>query len=729
MKFMASNLFNSNGLGDLGASLSNGIGTDPSTGLPYELGGLARYLGVGFIQSHDEGPPRSNNLAYAWLLTRPGRPLVYYDGNNIAPNDWSHFPRPGRYNALGNGDDTLLRLLDVRKRFARGTLVNRWVSQNLYIYERQVNGHALLLVGLNSRGDLTPLTATVQTAFPPGTVLIDYSGQQPPVMVGSNGSVTITVPPNSTPTNDNNAYGYVLYAPRTPQPLAGVPPVQFFDAQNQPVAFETIPTPGGTYASGRSFEAATLTPGVYTLRVRTDVTGASAFVKFDSGIALPGYTPLQNTPEGLTDGYIPMNRISDGHFVLTGLDFRGLPAGLHVARVRVFANTAGRPSLFSEFITFFYLRPLEGAIRVDGDLSDLGTPLATQTRTPSSNLNRLDALYVRNDHKNLYIGIAGRVDPAENLTNGVALFLDTDPGQGTGPRALEVLNDDSGPAPRLLSNQRITAPSGFGAEFAVGVFRHKGLHSASEAPFVGDFALPPLVGAEAGAYQIDPTRLNWLSPIPARIVWRPRNNPSDPATGLEIAIPLNALYTSRKANRPLGLFAVLLNTGEIDSIFSAYDSRRGTLGARPPATSWLSNQFLPPQPNIVNNPGAVPVTIQTVATYSLQRMPEVSTPYRIRLSPIRRDPATGEYRTRGRVVNISGQTLQGPIALGMRLPSGVQLVNRTGESLFEQGFVYLLLSESDLPPAGVLEFELRFQTANPRLLPPKMALYAGVGAL
>ncbi len=731
MKFMASNLFNSDGFGSLGNSLSNSIGTDPSTGLPYELGGLARYLGVGFIQSHDEEPPRSNNLAYAWLLTRPGRPKVYYDGNNIAPDDWSHFPRPGRFNALGNGDDTLLRVLDVRKRFARGTLVNRWVSQNLYIYERQVNGHALLLMGLNNRGDLTPLTATVQTAFAPGTVLIDYSGQRPPVTVGAGGAVTITVPPNSTATNSNNAYGYVLYAPRTPAPLPNVPPVQFLDAQGNPLEFETIPTPGGTYAEGRSFNAVTLlTEGHYTLHVRTDVMGARAFVKFNNGISLPGYTPLQNTPEGLADGFIPMNRITDGHFELSGLDFSSLPAGLHLVQVRVFMNTPPeRPRLFSEFTTFFYLRRAEGRIAVDGDLSDLGEPIAVQTRSPSSNLNRLDALYVRNDHRNLYIGLAGRVDTAENRTFGVAVFLDRDHGTGAGIRTLEVLDDDSGPATRLLSNHRITAPAGFGAEFGIGVFRHSALHSAPEAPFVGDFALPPVVGAFAGAYRLDPSRLNWLPAVPARIVWHPRNNPNDPPTGLEIALPLEVLYANRKASYPIGMFAVLLNTGEVDSIFSAYDSRRATFGARPPATSWLSNQFLPPQPHIVNNPGAVAVTLQTVATYSLQRMPEVSAPYRIRLNPIRRDPASGEYRTRGRVVNISGQPIHGPIALVMRLPAGVEWVNRTGESLFEQGVAYLILSESDLPSGGILEFELRFRTSNPRLLPPKMSLYAGVGAL
>ncbi len=731
MKFMASNLFNANGYGDLGASLSNPIGTDGGTGLPYELGGLARYLGVGFIQSHDEGPPASNNLAYAWLLTRPGRPKVYYDGNNIAPDDWSHFPRPGRYNALGNGDDTLLRLLDVRKRFARGTVVNRFVSSDLYLYEWQVNGNALLLVGLNDRSDV-PLTASVQTGFAPGTVLVDYSGQRPAVVVGAGGSVTITVPPNSAPGAPNNGYGYVLYAPQTPRPLAGERVIRLFDPQGNPIPFDTIPTPGGQYASGRSFEAATITlpaQNPLTIVARTDSSGVQAYLKLDNGISVAGRTPLQNTPEGLTDGFVPMDWVANGQFELWGVDLSGLPAGLHVLRVRVFADTGSRPPLFNEFITFFYLKRAERGVVVDGNLQEYGEPLAVQTRTPSSNLNRLDALYVRNDHRYLYIGIAGRVDTAENLANGVALFIDTDYGAGTGIRTLEVLNDDSGPATRLLSNQRITAPTGFGAEFAVGVFRHSGLHSAPEAPFAGDAVVPPVVGAQAGFYRLDVDRLNWLPAEPARIACQPRLNPTDPPTGWEIALPLEALYRDRKPSRPIGLFAVLLNTGESGAIFSAYDSRRGTLGPRPPATSWLSNQFLPPQPNIVNDPGAVPITLQAVATYSLQAMPRVPTPHRIILGAMRYDPRVGAYRVRGRVVNASDQPIPAPVALWMRLPNGVELLNRTGNSLLEAGAAYLILREDDLPPGGVAEFELRFRASSPRGLPPKLELRAGLGAL
>lgn len=730
MHFTLKNLFNSNGLGDLGATLSNPLGADPATGLPYELGGLARYLGVGFVQSHDDGPPRSNNLAHAWLLTRPGRSKIYYDGNNSDPNDWSHFPRPGRYNALGNGDDSLLRLLDVRRRFARGTLVNRWVSSDLYIYERQVDGHSLLLIGLNDRGDLTALTATVQTNFPLGTVLIDYSGQRPPVTVGADRRVTITVPPNSAPGNDNNAYGYVLYAPRTPQPVAGERVVRLYNAiTGAEYSFQTVSTPGGIYATGRSFEAATVWGDSLTVRVRTDTTGVRAYAKFNNGMSMGSLQPLSDTPEGLTDGFIPMTRLADGYFTLNRVDISHLPQGLHLIQIRVFSETGTRPGLFTDFYAFFYLRRSEQHIAVDGDHSDLGTPIAMQTRTPSSNLNRLDALYVHNDHKNLYIGLAGHVNTAENQLFGVAIYLDVDYGMGTGLTQLNLLNDDSGPATRLISNRKLTPPTGFGAEFAVGVFRHKGLHSAPESGFVGDAVLPPLVGAEAGAYRINLEQLNWLEGMPARIVWRPRNMPTDPPTGLEIALPLEVLFAGRKASQPIGLFATLLTTGETGAILSAYDLRRATLGARPTTNSFLTNQFLPPQPHIVNNLGTAAVSLQAVATYTLQEMPALQAGYRLHLDPMRYDPRVNAYRLRGRVVNISGQPIGGPIAIATSLPNGVEWLNRTGESLFRQDVAYQILTEGDLPSGGVLTFEMLLRSSKPLVRPPKLEMRAGTGAI
>jgi glycosidase len=731
MKFMTANLFNANGFGNLGASLSNGYGLDSSTGLPYELGGLAAHVGVGFVQSHDDGPPRSNNLAYAWLLTRPGRPKVYYDGNNIQPDNWSHFPKPGRYDSLGAGGNATLHMLDVRSRFARGNLVNRWVSNDLYIYERQVDGKGLLLVGLNDRGDLTSLSATVQTAFSPGTALIDYSGQRPPVTVATNGTVSIIVPPNSAPGNNNNAHGYVFYAPATPQPLQNERVIQIRDLQGNPLSFQTYNLPGGTYATRRTFEAATVTEDTIHFQAQTDSTGFSAAIKLDNGLPIAGREPLQNTPEGLTDGYVLMDKIENGHFVLNGASLTQLPEGLHIVRVRVFMDTPGRPGLFSEFTAFFYLNRPDTGLNIDGSLTEYGTPLSSQTRPPSSNNNRLDALYVRNDYQYLYIGLAGRVDTAENLTNGIAMFIDVDYGAGTGVRNLNLLDDDSGPATRLLSNAQVTAPTGFGAELGIGLFRHSPLHSSPEASFTGDAIEPPFVGAQTGLYRITPGRLNRLTGEPARIAWLPRLNVNDPASGAEIAIPLNRLYApGEKAGRPIGLIAYLLNTGETGNTLPASDPRRGIWGGRTPATSWVSNQFLPPQPNIITNPNFTPVTLQTVATYSLQPASVVSSPYRIVTTrPLRYDRRINAYVMEGYVISLGTTVLPGPLFLWMRLPAGTELLNRTGISLLEQNAAYLQLTSAPLLPLSLVPFQLQFRAPNGRNLPPKMELRTGDGAL
>ncbi|MER3558500.1 MAG: hypothetical protein C4336_02810 [Armatimonadota bacterium] len=109
-------------------------------------------------------------------------------------------------------------------------------------------------------------------------------------------------------------------------------------------------------------------------------------------------------------------------------------------------------------------------------------------------------------------------------------------------------------------------------------------------------------------------------------------------------------------------------------------------------------------------------------------MPLVETSYRVRWGAMRRDPATGVYRVRGRVVN-TGAPVAGPVALVVRLPQGVELVNRTGMSLFEAGIAYTILTEGNWLPGEVLEFEWHLRASNPRFFPPKVEVRAGVGAL
>ncbi|MER3497083.1 MAG: hypothetical protein C4320_10235, partial [Armatimonadota bacterium] len=142
-------------------------------------------------------------------------------------------------------------------------------------------------------------------------------------------------------------------------------------------------------------------------------------MKLDAGTQSLSYNPLRNTPEGLTDGFVAMNG-SGGSFSAT-LDFSGQSDGLHLVRVRVFNDNGSGPGLFRDFLRWIQVRRgFGGMFRIDGDLAEFG-PNANvwQTRTPSSSANRLDGLFVSNDDQYLYIGLAGRVDAGENLTNGM----------------------------------------------------------------------------------------------------------------------------------------------------------------------------------------------------------------------------------------------------------------------------------------------------------------------
>lgn len=724
--FNLRSLFNSAGYGDIGLALSNGYGIDPATGLPYQNGGLGPNVGVGFVQSHDDGPPQANNMAHAFLLTRPGRPKVYYDGNNIQPGNWTHFPRPGRFDALGQSSDLLLRILDAKKRFARGSLVNRWVSQSLYIYERQVEGKGVLLVGLNIRGDTGgALSQTVQTSFAPGQVLVDLSGQRPNVIVASDSRVSITVPPNSDAGSQNNARGYVLYAPISPQPSGE--PIRLADPSG-PIAFAPVALPGGTYASGGTFSAASVTADRIDIEVRTDTSGATAHLKLDYGLALAGRTPASGTPEGLTDGFVTMDKVADGHFRLDGVDVSGLADGLHLLRARVFTHAPGRPPVFSDFQAFFYLRRgLPTGWALDGLLSDFGPPLTTQARNPSSNLNRLDALYVTNDDRYLYLGLAGRVDTAEGLTNGFALWMDTDPGAGTGLRDLTKPNDDSGPAPRLLSNSRITLPVNFGAEYALAVFRHSRLGTSPEDARPGAPRLPYFVGSQAGLYRVEDAVTAVLSGRESAIAYQPRANRTDPASGAEIAIPLRQIYAGGlSAGARIGFVGMLLSTGEAGTTLPASDPNRAALGGRPAPASWLSNQILPSQVNVTNDWGTAPITLPQSVAYDVRYASPVSgVVVKTRPAPIAKQPGASALEVT--VTNASGASIPGPIHLLVGVPSGVQVTNFLGTSLVPPQRPYLRVTADTLANGASASVVVRFQSSSG--FTPTFEVKSGSGVL
>lgn len=733
LKFVLDDVFNSSGFGNLGGSFSNGWGLNGATGLAYEYGGLARDNSVSFVQSHDQGPPWSNNLAHALIMGRPARPLVYYDGNNLEPYNYSQFPKPGRYDALGDGGDTILRMVQARNRGARGYVVNRWVENSLYIFERQLNGHATMLVGLNLRGDIDQ-TRTVQTTFAPGTTLRDLSGQRPDVVVAANGQVSITVPSNSAPGNTNNARGYVFYLPAPPEPLDPGRPVQFFATVDETSALgaELTPAPvempSGWNATPQSYESVTIPGDRFHLVVRTDASGASAFVKFNEGIAVGLMAPLSNTPEGLTDGFIPMTKVASGRFELRNVVVYGLPEGLHTARVRVFADSGNRPGVFQDFVAFFQVRRSR-PITVDGDLSDLGsTPLASQTRTPSSPANRLDLMFVTNDDLNLYVGLAGNVDASENLTNGIAMLLDVDPGGPNGLLNIGSLEDDSGPATRLLSNARV-ATSGIRSDFGLGVFRGSRLGSAYGLPFVGQPILPPVVGAFAGVYRLTGNSAA-LTRRRAAVAFQPRPGPfSEPKRGWECAIPLRDLFTGPPPTGPLGFLAYLLTTGESGTVLSSTDPLRGVYGGYGQPVSWVSNQILPPQSGITSDPGTNAVTFTSQARKSLQWMTPVTSGYTLTTLGTTYDAANRVYRRRMQLTNTSGAVLPGWIAVRMALPSTISLQNPTETSLAHPGQPYVIVTYGPIRAGGSVTFTLDFRAPSSAAITPTFTVLNGRGIL
>ena len=670
-------VFNSNGYGSLGNSLGNSYGLDSATGATFELGGLATDLGVSFVQSHDYGPPTSNNLAYAFTLTRPGNSIVYFDGNNMKPGDYSQFPKPGRADALGDGDSILLNSVDTRARFGRGNAVVRYRSDTLMLIERQVGGQGILLTGLNLRGDSTSLTATCQTSFPAGTVLVDQTGIMPAVTVSASGYATITVPANGDSANDNNGTGYVFYAPRAPVAVGGVALQDAASGAN--LNPTTVATPAGTYGHAGSYQATTVTGNQLNLSLSVDASASSAFVQVDNGVAPGGVTLLSGTLEGLTDGFFPLNSSGNGNFNASNVDLSSLDDGLHELRFRAFLSNGSGPGVFSDFVTFILVKrnPLQG---IDGTLTKYGQPLVTQTNTPSSQSNRLDEIFASNDDQYLYLGFAGTVDTSSNFTNGLVAFLDTSLGAGSGLTNFQNLNDDSGPAARLLSNGNVTAPSGFSAKFAISSFRQSILSSSPEAPFSGSATIAPPIGAQAGAFSINMNSLTAPTSISAKMAWLPRSSPFGAPTGLEVAIPLKSLFGSYvSAGAKIGIVGYVTTTGETGTTLDAHDPTRTTLGGRPASISYVTNQILPPQPGISSDPGNNPLALTKFSTYVLKSAPIAPT---ISLYVPQPSPSTGPVRSAVLVLKNTGSTcVSGPIYVSVSVPTGVSVTNATAMCL------------------------------------------------
>jgi len=329
--------------------------------------GFSPEEGVIFAHSHDEDPPSKLELAYAYILTRVGTPVVYFTGNNLADNEDKEengitWMRKGYDGALGdNNMGTIPNLIYIHNQFARGREWTRWAEGDFFVHERydDLNGNAqpnsgegLLLVALNDSG-FDQTRNGIQTSFAPGTVLKDYTGRNPStVTVASDGKVNITVP-------GWWGQGFVCYAPFNAEgPLTGSP-ISFTAGPN----VTTMPwvVPGGRDAASKTRTITRLTGNSATINVfyREPAQGGeivdNVLLKWGQGRNLNASAVDIAGKDIVNGGYEQMTRVAAGHYRLE-LDLTGVPEGLHTVKARLFnGRAANRPALYQTFTTTVYV--------------------------------------------------------------------------------------------------------------------------------------------------------------------------------------------------------------------------------------------------------------------------------------------------------------------------------------------------------------------------------------
>jgi hypothetical protein len=85
-----------------------------------------------------------------------------------------------------------------------------------------------------------------------------------------------------------------------------------------------------------------------------------------------------------------------------------------------------------------------------------------------SDTNRLDSLYAAYDGEFLYVALKGIVQADSDNDNAIVVYVDVDPGMGTGFPATGALTDadPAGSIDDAISDMIESAPAGFGADFA-----------------------------------------------------------------------------------------------------------------------------------------------------------------------------------------------------------------------------------------------------------------------
>jgi glycosidase len=166
---------------------------------------------VTFFDNHDNARILSKGAdqmsvkqAISFLLTCRGVPVLYYGDEQYLHNDTNSGDNPYNRNGMssfGSTDAVLLiqylaALRASNPAVAYGTIKQRWINDDVYIYERQL-GTNVVLVAINKNKSTDQAISGLYTYLPPGA----YSDYLAQTMGGTGMTVTGTAGSNNPATN------------------------------------------------------------------------------------------------------------------------------------------------------------------------------------------------------------------------------------------------------------------------------------------------------------------------------------------------------------------------------------------------------------------------------------------------------------------------------------------------------------------------------------------------
>jgi hypothetical protein len=304
--------------------------------------------GVTYVWGHDEGPHVSKvDLAHAYILGHVGVPMVYYTGNNITWDDHGRDPSkktwmiPG-YDEAALGEDGTTKipnLVWINQNFARGNEVKRWDNDgDFFALERydDLNGNGvpnagegIMVLALNDSGG--DQYRTLQTAFPPFTVLKDYTGNNPSeITVKADGKIDIMVP-------GNWGQGWVVYAPLCADGVNIV-----IRENGNPAGTVTWIHPGGVHRGDITQHLPRVTADTITVEasstwIPAGITVDNFMLYWGDGVHLPVTNFFDAGRSRVSGRFHNMNRVNPTNYSLT-FSTTNLSEGLHIVKARAFTE-------------------------------------------------------------------------------------------------------------------------------------------------------------------------------------------------------------------------------------------------------------------------------------------------------------------------------------------------------------------------------------------------------